>query len=704
MLLAPSALVDLELDEDGLARIFLGTVEHAPVVLSNDLLAALEERIAELEVGAADGRVRVVLMTARARGAFIAGSDLRPLRGLTRAGAAAEHALSAQRVLRRLEQLSVPTIALLDGMCEGAGLELALACSYRLASDSPRTRLGLPEVRTGLIPGFGGTVRLPRLIGIQPALEMILTGRPIDAAEAARIGLVDDVVSARTLLAAGERFARERADGVRLRSGRRRRVRRRLVEDTAPGRRLLFLRAARRLIPGATPGDAAPRRALEAVAEGLALPLERAFRREAKLFGQLAVSADAQALIHTHLLLDTAAASGAATAGPAPAASLQVAVLGAGEVGTAFAYLLARRGIPVRLKDRERAAMAASAQAAGERLSRERRSGGRRAAPAASPPVVTTATGFGGFGTLDFVALAVGHRVESVRAALQEVEEHTGEHCVVAVTSALVSVDAVQRAALVPARVLGYHLALPVGPFPLVEIVPGPETDAAMLARALDLTRKIGRTPILAADRPGFLLPRLLAAFFAEALRLLEEGAGVEQIDAAVENAGFAMGPFRRIDGFGATRALRLLDSLVEPLGERFRPATVAERIRGGRDGFYLYRRGRPLLANPALPSGLPDLGEDHAELIRDRILMLLVNEVALTLEERVAEREAIDLASVLGLGFPRIRGGLLHFAAGLGTDRLLQRLDGLAARFGDRFAPAPLLHHLEPPASGHSG
>jgi 3-hydroxyacyl-CoA dehydrogenase/enoyl-CoA hydratase/3-hydroxybutyryl-CoA epimerase len=164
------------------------------------------------------------------------------------------------------------------------------------------------------------------------------------------------------------------------------------------------------------------------------------------------------------------------------------------------------------------------------------------------------------------------------------------------------------------------------------------------------------------------------------------------------------MGPFRRIDGFGAARALRLLDSLVEPHGERFRPAKVAERIRGARDGFYLYRRGRPFLANPALPAGLRDLGEDHAELIRDRILMLLVNEAGLALEEGVAEREAIDLTSVLGLGFPRIRGGLLHFAAGLGTERLLDRLDRLATRFGDRFAPAPLLHHIDPPASGHPG
>jgi 3-hydroxyacyl-CoA dehydrogenase/enoyl-CoA hydratase/3-hydroxybutyryl-CoA epimerase len=701
VLLAPSGLVDLELDEDGLARILFGTPEHAPGVLSLDLLAALEARIAEVETGASEGRVRVVLVGARARGAFIAASDLRPLRGLTRAGAAAEHALGAQRVLRRLEQLPVPTIALLDGVCEGAGLELALACSYRIASDSPRTRIGLPEVRTGLIPGFGGTVRLPRLIGIQPALEMILTGRPVDAAEALRIGLVDDTAPARTLQTAGERFARERADGIRLRSGRRRRVRRRLVEDTAPGRRLLFLRAARRLIPDSTLEDAAPNRALEAVAEGLALPLDRAFRREAKIFGQLAVSADAQALIHTHLLLDSAAT---ATPTAPTAAPPQAAVLGAGEVGTAFAYLLARRGIPVRLKDRERAAMAAGAQAAGERLSRERRPVRRRSAAVAAPAVVTTATGFGGFGTLDFVALAVGHRPDTIRLALQEVEEHTGEQCVVAVTSALIPVDAVQRAALVPSRVIGYHLALPVGPFPLVEIVPGPETDSATLARALDLTRKIGRTPVLAADRPGFLLPRLLASFFSEALRLLDEGAGIEQIDAAVEDAGFIMGPFRRIDGFGAARALRLLDSLVEPHGERFRPAKVAERIRGARDGFYLYRRGRPFLANPALPAGLRDLGEDHAELIRDRILMLLVNEAALALEEGVAEREAIDLTSVLGLGFPRIRGGLLHFAAGLGTERLLDRLDRLATRFGDRFAPAPLLHHIDPPASGHPG
>jgi 3-hydroxyacyl-CoA dehydrogenase/enoyl-CoA hydratase/3-hydroxybutyryl-CoA epimerase len=690
--------IDLEVDAEGVARLWLGERGRAPALLSPELLGELDLRVDEVEDGVAEGRIRALVLRSRTPAAFVAGSDLRPLRGIASAHDATRHALDAQRVLRRVEELSVPTIAVVEGACIGGGLELALACAYRVASDSPRTRFALPEVRNGLIPGFGGTVRLPRLVGVQASLEIIVTGRPVGPAEALRMGLVDEVIPARALDEGVERFARDRVAKVRLRGGGRRRVPRRLLEDTAPGRRLVF-RAARRLIPPATPTDAAPCRALEVVAEGVALPLERAFRREAKVYGQLAVSADAQALIHTQLLLQSTAPP-AASAAPLE----QAAVLGAGEIGSALAYLLARGGIQVRVKDRKRSAMAAGVQAARDRLAPEQRPAKRRAEAAARAGGIAAATGFGGFGTLDLVAVAVGDRVELSRRALREVEDHTRPECLFALTSPLISVASVQSALSAPGRVVGLHLAEPVARFPLVEVVPGPDTDSAAFARALDLARRIGRTPVVVADRPGFLLPRLLGAYFAEALRLLDDGATARQIDTALESAGFAAGPFRRMDEIGKDRVFRLLDSLADQLDDRFRPAPVADRLRGTRDGFYLYRNGRPVAINPSLPAGLPDLGDAHAELIRDRVLLLLVNESALALEEGVADPDAIDLASVLGVGFPRVLGGGLHFAAGTGASALLDRFALLAARFGPRFAPAPLLHHIGSPGStsGH--
>jgi 3-hydroxyacyl-CoA dehydrogenase/enoyl-CoA hydratase/3-hydroxybutyryl-CoA epimerase len=692
--------IDLEVDGEGVARLWLGERGDPPVSLSPELLGELDLRVDEVEDEVAEGRIRAVVLRSRTPAAFVAGTDLRPLRGIASAHDATRHALAAQRVLRRVEDLSVPTIAVVEGACLGGGFELALACAYRIASDSPRTRFALPEVRHGLIPGFGGTVRLPRLVGVQTSLEIIVTSRPVAPVEALRIGLVDEVIPARALDEGVERFAHDRVEGVRIRGGGRRRVPRRLLEDTAPGRRLVFLRTARRLIPPSTPADAAPRRALEVIAEGVALPLDRAFRREAKVYGQLAVSADAQALIHTQLLLQSAAPP-AASAAPLE----QAAVLGAGEVGSALAYLLARAGIQVRVKDRQRAAMAAGVQAARDRLAPEQRPAKRRTEAAAGGGGITAATGFGGFGTLDLVTVAVGDRAELSRRALREVEDHTRPECLFALTSPLISVASVQRALSAPERVVGLHFAEPVARFPLVEVVPGPDTGSAAFARALDLARRVGRTPVVVADRPGFLLPRLLGAYFAEALRLLDDGATVRQIDAALESAGFAAGPFHRMDEIGKDRALRLLDSLAAQLDDRFRPAPVADRLRGTRDGFYLYRNARPVAVNPALPAGLADLGDAHAELIRDRVLLLLVNESALALEEGVADPDAIDLSAVLGVGFPRTLGGGLHFAAGTGGPALLDRFAFLAARFGPRFAPAPLLHHIGPDraTSGHS-
>lgn len=678
---------DLVLDETGVAHLWLGSANGSPVLLSTDLLATLDGHIDDLARSAGEGTLRAVVLRARPAG-FIAGTDLRPLRGLTRAADATELALRAQHTLRRLESLTVPTIAVVDGACLGGGLELALACSYRIVSDSPRTRLGLPDVRTGLIPGYGGTVRLPRLVGIQSALELILTGRSVDASEALRIGLADQVISAQALDEEVAGFARDRVNQVRHRTGARRRVRRRLVEDTAPGRRLL-LRAARRLIPAGA--AAAPRRALDAIAGGVALPLDRAFQREAAIFGQLAVSAETQALIHTQLLLHSTARH------PAPPAHFEeVAVLGAGEVGCTLAYLLARSRIQVRLKDQNRAALVTGARIARDRLA------GRADAPDAR--TIVPATGFGGFGTLDFAAFAVGDRAETVREALTEVQDHTSPGCVFALTSPLVTLAECYDSVSAPDRLVGFHLAEPVDNFPLVEIVEGERTSPASLSRALDLARRTGRTAVVASDRPGFLLPRLLGIFFAEAIRLLDDGATVTQVDAALEDAGFTLGPIRRIDTLGSERSLRRLDSLATSLGERFRPAPIAERIRGARDGFYLYRNGRPLTANPALPAGLPALTADQSELIRDRVTLLLLNEAALALEEEVASADAIDLASVLGVGFPRIRGGVLHFATGAGAP-LLERFELLASRFGPRFTPAPLVHRLASTVeSGHSG
>jgi 3-hydroxyacyl-CoA dehydrogenase/enoyl-CoA hydratase/3-hydroxybutyryl-CoA epimerase len=693
----------LEMEEDGVARLVFDRPGSRANFLSRATLEALDALLAEAERLAGEGRLRALVLRSARPGVFVAGVDLEELRRVRDAAEGAAHARRGQAVLRRLEQLAVPTFAALDGACLGAGAELALACSYRLASASPRTRIGLPEVQLGIVPALGGTVRLPRLIGVRAALDLVVTGRAVDAPEAERLGLVDAVFPAEGFDAAVQRFVAERLRRGRLRTGARRGVARRLVEDTAPGRRVVFARLRRELARADATRPAALR-ALETVADGIALPLDRAFEREAEALGELLVSREARGLLHAFRLRQAARAGG--TAG---AAGIQrAAVLGGGRTGTGVAFLLASAGIPVRLREVRHPALLAGL----ERLRALFREGVRRdrlprdEAEERAPAVVGT-LGFGGFGTVDVVLEAVPDDEERVRAAVREAEEHVRDDCLLVATGAAARVSRVQEACARPERVVGMHFVPPVAWGSLVEVVRGDSTSDAAAATAMALARRMGRTPLPVRDGPGLLVNRLLLPLLNEALRLLEEGAAVARVDGAMTGFGMAMPPLRQADELGIARVARLSRLLATELGERMLPAPLLAVLTGGARGraaeefsFYRYDRGEPRVsprAAEALRAATRGRdGEIDDEEMRSRMLLAMVDEAARVLEEGVVASAAeVDLASLLGLGFPAAEGGLLFYADRLGIGATVAALEDLARRFGDRFEPAPLLRRL---------
>jgi 3-hydroxyacyl-CoA dehydrogenase/enoyl-CoA hydratase/3-hydroxybutyryl-CoA epimerase len=655
------------------------TLLLAGTSLTAAVLDALDRALDRLEAlaGPEDGRALVI--RSRQPGAFLPGFAPEELVSLADGDAARAFAQRGQHVFRRLELLPIPTVAAIDGICTGCGAELALACSYRVASDSPRTRIGFPDLRLGLAPGLGGTVRLPRLLGAQGALELLLSGEALDAGAAERVGLVDAVLDAEHFAERVEAFITARLAHGRRRTGTRRRMSRRLLEDTAPGRRVVFRRAARLRETGAAP---AVERLVDAVSEGLMLPLDRAFEREAGIFGQLAASGEARARLHAARVIDEANRVQRGSESLA-----QAAVLGAGEMGSEFADLLSRAGVAVRLKDRKRGAIGAAVHAAAERL---RRLGD---GPGHDPvEMLSGAPGFGGFGIVDLVVACVGDRGEVVRFALREAAEHTREVCLLAASSPVVSIAALQADIPHPERVLGLHAVLPSNLFPVIEVVPGAGTSESAVEAGLALARRMGRTPLRTADRPGHLIGRLLAALFAEAMRLVDEGATITAVDAALQEHGWLLGPFRRMDLMGPARVARQMEAVAAALGPRLRPGTVLGRLRGAEDTFYRYRRGDPVAPNTALPAGLRGLGPEHHALMLERMEMLVLKEAALLLEERTAGPRDVEVASLLGLGYPVVRGGLLYHADHTGITRVVTRMEDLVRRFGERFAPAPLL------------
>jgi 3-hydroxyacyl-CoA dehydrogenase / enoyl-CoA hydratase / 3-hydroxybutyryl-CoA epimerase len=682
--------LELTVGDAGIAWLRLSSAGGA-IRLGIRSMRALEAAVAEVEERSANAEIRG-LVVASDPSAEVAGYDLEEIRGMTEDELIAwSH--EAQGILRRLEDLSVVTVAAIEGSWSGAGVELALACDSRVASVQRAARIELPQLSMGLIPAWGGTVRLPRLIGLDRALRLMVEGS-VDIRTARKIGLLDRVYPSRDFAARVERFAVRRAEADRkARAGLV--PMRPLLERTAPGRRLVALRAARRHL-AATENGAAGRLVLDLMLANSASSPARGYARESAVAGKLLLQADMRGRLHVDRLIDDRRRAVAMAAIPETAA-----VVGHGHTASDIAHLLATAGVAVRFKGGDRRETREGVARAHRRLIWEQthdRISDSQARQHAER--IKGVSGFGEFGTLDLV-LAVPEGRTRPGELLAEVERHVRPDTVLAYHHWTAAPTEVQRELRHPQRAVALTPAFPADLFPLLEITAGAATSPATTAAAVRLAERCRLVPIVVGSSPS---PgtRLLAAYLAEASRLLAEGATVSQVDAAVEDFGFAVGPFRRIDAIGSVRALDLLEAMAEVFGERMRPTPPFVGIGRGGSTFYRYRNGVPAGPNPALPAGLSQGGRTVTDLIRRRILLLLIEEAGRILAEgEVARPEDLDLISVLGVGFPRERGGILFHAEERGMPAVVDELSRMAQRSGERFGPARIL--VEHARSGRS-
>ena len=705
------AALTLEIDGDGVAWLVFDRPSSRVNLLDEAVMMRLDALIEELEEHARTGRAKVVVVRSGKDGSFIAGANVSEIAGIDDPAEAASKAASGQAVFRRLERLPIPTIAMIDGTCLGGGTELALACAYRLASDRPETRIGLPETQLGIIPGFGGTVRLPRLIGAQAALEMILSGRPVSASRAERIGLIDERVPAELLEDRTRRFAWDRIDRGRVRPRRKRPFLARLLEDTAPGRRILFQQARRRVMKQTRGHYPAPLAAIETVRDTLSMPLDRAFEREAEVVGRLIASPVSKNLIHVFFQMEAAKKAGPDAE---PRAIERAAVLGAGVMGGGIAQLLAYRGLPVRLRDIRSEALTLGLNHARELFDhavRRRRLDEREARQAMQR--IAPTLDYSGFGTADLVIEAVVERMDVKKQVLREVEEKLPAQATLVSNTSALSISEMQKALERPENFCGMHFFNPVHRMPLVEVVRGAASSDETVATVVALALRLGKTPVLVNDGPGFLVNRLLGPYLNEAGWLLTEGASIEQIDRVLLDFGMPMGPLRLLDEVGLDVSRHVAAILYEGFGERMSPAPpliqLAETARLGRKsglGFYRYANGKKQGPDESIYS---ELGESvpstrttlPPETIRDRTILVMVNEAARALEDGIVETPGeVDLALITGTGFPPFRGGLLRYADSVGLRTVVERLEGFERELGARFQPAPLLR--ERAEAGH--
>jgi 3-hydroxyacyl-CoA dehydrogenase/enoyl-CoA hydratase/3-hydroxybutyryl-CoA epimerase len=655
-----------------------------------------------------DAEIRAVVLISGKPDNFIAGADIEEFTALTTQADAERLSFEGQEMVSRVETLPKPVVAAIHGACLGGGLELALACHYRVATDHPKTQLGLPEVQLGLIPGAGGCQRLPRLIGARAALDLILTGRSERGTKALRLGLVDELVPRsillRTALAAADRLAKGGTTRRAAQGG----LPALFLDRTPAGRRLVY-RGARAQVLKKTGGHyPAPLAALEAVRIGLEHGVAAGLAEEHRAFGQLAVGEVSRKLVQiffatTALKKDDGVPPGSAV----PRQIRRLGVVGAGFMGAGIAgTAVLNVEVDTRLKDADLFRVGKGIKAAtdilDERLKRRRLTRPRYERLRA---LLSGGDSYAGFGRADLVIEAVFEELELKRRVLAEVEAKLRPDAIFASNTSTLPIREIAAEAVHPERVLGMHFFSPVEKMPLLEVIPTDATSPEAIVTAVRFGRRMGKTVIVVEDHPGFWVNRILSPYLSQAGLLVEEGVPIDLVDRTMTEWGFPVGPVALLDEVGLDVAQKAARTMQAAFGERMRPGAGLEKLlQGGRlgrkngRGFYRYQDGHKAGVDDAIYGLLkvkPDETSDH-ELVRRRLVYAMLNEAAAACGEGVirSARDG-DIGAIYGIGFPAFRGGPLRMIDDLGAARVLETLYDLQDRYGDRFRPAPALAEM---------
>jgi 3-hydroxyacyl-CoA dehydrogenase / enoyl-CoA hydratase / 3-hydroxybutyryl-CoA epimerase len=707
----------LEVRDDGLGLLLLEPVTGRVNLLGAETVALLEILVGQ----AAEKTLKGLVVMSALPGTFVAGADVNEIRALRSFQDAENASRRGQRLFETLESLPFPVVAAIGGACLGGGTELALACHYRVAADDPRVEIGLPEVRLGILPGWGGTQRLPLLVGLGPALDFILNGRSVGARAAQKMGLVDEVVPPERLLASAEGIVEAAEAG-------RRRPRRALAGHAlarwSPLRlatTAIACRVARRRLAGRVDERhyPAPYMAIEAIAHGLRHGRAEGLEFEAQSLGHLAVGPTSRGLVALFLMQQAARRDPVVVAPPRRIDA--AAVVGAGAMGGGIARALAKAGIPVRLKDVDPAALGrgmAAAAALEEYEVRKRRI--TRIEMDRRLDRILPTLEYTGFRRAGIVVEAVVESLKVKHEVLRDLESVLPAGFIFATNTSSLPIGSIAAPARCPEDVVGLHFFNPVHRMPLVEVIRGARTSDTAVATAVDLAKRIGKTPVVVGDAPGFLVNRILMAYLGEALLMLEEGARIDDLDRALAGFGMPMGPFALLDQIGIDVAAHVAGVLQGAFADRAPKTTIlgALRERGwtGRKagrGFYLHDGGgrddaggsagegggsRPRTVNHAVYGLAPGAGGRRTTGVaaESRLVLPMINEAVRCLEDGIVRTPAdVDLAMVLGTGFPPFRGGLLRHADSLGLVAVTQGLSLQAERLGPRFQPARSLEDM---------
>jgi 3-hydroxyacyl-CoA dehydrogenase/enoyl-CoA hydratase/3-hydroxybutyryl-CoA epimerase len=666
--------------------------------------------------------VRAAVLISGKKDSFIAGADIEEFLELKSAAEAERLSHEGQLLLDSIHEQRTPLVIAIHGACMGGALELSLASHYRIATDHPKTILALPEVQIGLIPGAGGTQRLPRLIGVRAALDMILTGKNVRAKKAMQIGLVDELVHPSILKKIAIQRAQELADGVIKRRKHSGGVTGFLLDENPAGRRVVLKKAREETLKKTRGNYPAPLAAIDAVEAGYRGGASHGYRTESRLFGEMSMTDVCRQLIHIFFATTALKKDPGVPVYPdSPPLQIQpvekLGILGAGFMGAGIASIAIQQGTLVRIKDADHNRVAkgfgAVRDVVKDRLTKRQIT---KVQYSDTMSLLGGTVDYSGFGNVDLVIEAVFEDLNVKHQVLREVEAELKPSAIFASNTSTIPIAQIATASSRPERVVGMHFFSPVHKMPLLEVIEADLTDVNVVASVVAYGKKLGKTVIVVHDGPGFYVNRILTPYLNEAGRLLDQGAAIDAIDNAMLDFGFPVGPITLLDEVGLDVGSKAGKIMYEAFGERFAPPSSMQAVvasgRYGRKvkkGFYLYdeegNKGEvdqsvyTLLAPGARETSstsgnqMQTRAQIPASEIQQRTVLPMLNEAARCLAENVirSARDG-DVGAVFGFGFPPFRGGPFRYMDSIGIAELVKRLEELNDRFPGRFEPAEIL------------
>ena len=705
----------LQVSDSGIGWITIDVPGESQNTLKGEFVDDINALFDEIQK---DNAIKALVLISGKETNFVAGADISQLESIHTAEEASALAKQGHKVFARLESLNMPVVAAIHGACLGGGLELALACSHRVCTDARVTKLGLPEVQLGVLPGGGGTQRLPRLVGIASSLDMMLTGKQLVAKQAKKLGLVDEVVPQANLRKAADKLAHKLIGKRRRKTSELKpefkpasllnssQLQKLALETTSFGRNIIFDKALQTVNRKTRGNYPSPGKIIECVKTGMEQGLNAGFETEARLFGELVVSPQANQLMNI-FFATTELKKDNGIDGDVDAGKLtKVGVLGGGLMGAGIAFVTANKaGKKVRVKDMSEQGINHALKYCWE-IFRKQIKRKRMTISEASKrfAAISGSTDYRGFKRTDLVIEAVFEDLKLKQQMVKEIEEVCDEKVIFATNTSSIPISEIAKASKRPERVIGLHYFSPVEKMPLLEIIKSKHTSDEVIATCVEFGKQQGKTVIVVDDDAGFYVNRILAPYMNEAGQLIAEGVPVDRVDNALLDAGFPVGPITLLDEVGIDVATKVSPILQEAFGDRMAPPEMFDKLtqderkgRKNKKGFYRYdvkSKGRkPVDESVYRVLGVQPTNTLNETKIAERCLLMMVNEAVRCLEDKIIRnvRDG-DIGAIFGIGFPPFLGGPFRYVDSLGAKEIVERLELLEKAHGPRFKPAQLL------------